>query len=225
MKNFFSFIVGAIIVVVACGYLFNHLPGIKPAQAEQPVEAGTEAVTGQPQESADAEKMVTVVGPLADYAKGEQASSDGSTRESNAKRNWKAAPSDIVGDSPTGTGGVVLHRTFSLETSARFGFVIPAHATNPQLHGNYHSFVREEGADATDENANVEFLLMNQQQYAAFAHGQQADIIFFVQSSHSQQVNFTLSPTYDKTAQYYLVFRNRSGAAKKVVQAEFSVDY
>jgi hypothetical protein len=51
-------------------------------------------------------------------------------------------------------------------------------------------------------------------------------VLYFVQSSHSEQVNVGLSPTYDRPAQYYLVFRNRSGdAAKKIVQSEFSVDF
>jgi hypothetical protein len=111
-------------------------------------------------------------------------------------------------------------------STAKFLFQIPAHATNPQLSGSYRSFLKAAGDAPAEGDANIEFLLMNPQQYADFARGQQADVLYFVQSSHSQLVNIGLSPTYDKPAQYYLVFRNRSSdGGKKIVQADFSVDF
>ena len=67
---------------------------------------------------------------------------------------------------------------------------------------------------------------MNQQQCTDFLRGRRADVVYFVESSHSQQVDIELAPTYDKAAPYCLVFRNRTtGTPKKVVQADFSVDY
>jgi hypothetical protein len=50
--------------------------------------------------------------------------------------------------------------------------------------------------------------------------------VYSVDSSHDQDVSFGLPATLDRPVQYYLVFRNSSSsAAKKVVQADFQVDF
>lgn len=215
MKKAFSWLVFALVAVYGSAYLFHHFPLTTHAQSQEP----SQPATLQP---ADGSKVVTYAGPLADYVQ----------NENSAKTNPPASglgkpdPSDLIVDSPAGTGGVVLHKTFSVATTARFLFEIPAHATNPQLRGTYKSFLSQGGDASADSDANVEFLLMNQQQCTDFLRGRRADVVYFVESSHSQQVDIELAPTYDKAAPYCLVFRNRTqGTPKKVVQADFSVDY
>jgi hypothetical protein len=217
VKKLFVWIIFAVSVIYGASYLLHHLPSTTQAQ---PVEEA-QSQTPLPPEMADANKAVTYVGPLADYSHDENQS----TADSRPKGPWTPHESDHIHDSPVGTGGVILHKTFALATTAKFPFEVPAHATSPELRGTYRSFLRPNDDSAADGDPNVEFLLMNQQQYADFAQGRQADVLYFVQSSHSQQVNFELAPTYDKPAQYCLVFRNRSGGAKKAVQADFSVDF
>lgn len=212
MKKLFSWLIFAVSVTYGASYLLHRFPLTTQPQPQIPL----------PAEATDANKAVTFVGPLANYTQGEnQAEAD-----SRPAVPWTPHASDHVGDSPVGTGGVILHKTFAVATTVKFPFEVPAHATSPQLHGSYRSFLRPSGDASADDDPNIEFLLMNQQQYEDFARGRQADVLYFVESSHSQQVNFELAPTYDKPAQYCLVFRNRTGGtAKKVVQADFSVDF
>lgn len=218
MKKAFSWLVFGVAVLYGGAFLFHHFPLSTPAQPTQQAQPAEP----QPPEAAEASKVVSLTGPLADYMQG----SKPSDAKAGSAEPWTPHASDLVRDSPTGTGGVILHKTFAVTATAKFLFEIPAHATNPQLRGTYQSYLKQTGDAAADGDANVEFLLMNQQQYADFARGRQADVLYFVESSHSQQVDFGLAPTYDKPAQYCLVFRNRSsGAAKKIVQADFSVDY
>ena len=77
---------------------------------------------------------------------------------------------DRVAATPSGSQ-TILHKTFSLTTSASFPFEIPAHAVTPHLHGNYKSFVKQISADASDDSANVDFLILKEDQYADFVHG------------------------------------------------------
>jgi hypothetical protein len=218
VKKTFSWLIFALVAVYGSAYLFHHFP--LTTQAQSPEQS--QAAAPQPPEAAEANKVVTFAGPLADYAQNE------STAKSNPPATGLGKPdaSDLIVDSPAGTGGVVLHKTFSVATTARFLFEIPAHATNPQLRGTYKSFLSQGGDASADNDANVEFLLMNRQQCTDFLKGRRADVVYFVESSHSQQVDIELAPTYDKAAPYCLVFRNRTaGTPKKVVQADFSVDY
>ena len=79
-------------------------------------------------------------------------------------------PMDRVTTSPSGSK-TILHKTFSVTTSASFPFEIPAHAATPHLHGNYKSFVKQISADAGDDAANVDFLILKEDQYIDFARG------------------------------------------------------
>jgi hypothetical protein len=227
VKKLFSWLIFVVLVVYGSTYLLHHFPLTTEAQpSDQFQSSQSQAATPQPSEAAQANKAVTFVGPLADYVQGDKTSNDNPPPAGLAKPN----ASDLVVDSPAGTGGVILHKTFTVAATVKFIFEIPAHATNPELHGTYRSSLAQVGSphagDGSSEgDSNVEFLLMNAQQYADFLRGRRADVLYFVESSHSQQVSFDLAPTYDKPAQYCLVFRNRSGPAKKVVQANFSVDF
>ena len=86
--------------------------------------------------------------------------------------------------------------------------------------------MRQAGIQTSDESADVDLLLMSGEQYADFLRGRPADTVYSVDASHDQDVSFGLPATMDRPAQYYLVFRNSaSSAAKKIVQADFQVDF
>ncbi|MGB6024113.1 MAG: hypothetical protein WBG40_02805, partial [Candidatus Sulfotelmatobacter sp.] len=146
--------------------------------------------------------------------------------EQEPARPWKPHPNDHVGPSPVGTSTAIVHKTFAVTSTAKFVFEVPPHAASPQLHGTYHSFAKNSGAQSGDENGDVDLLLINEQQYADFLNGNPADVVYSVDSSHDQDVSLGLPATLDHPVRYYLVFRNSSSrAGQKVVQADFRVDF
>lgn len=136
-----------------------------------------------------------------------------------------ALPMDRVAVSPSGSQ-TILHKTFSVTATASFPFEIPAHAAMPHLHGLYKSFVKQVSADASDDGANVDFLILKEDQYSDFVHGHAGEALFSADASHDQEVNFSLPASQDQPQKYYLVFRNSpGGSTKKIVQADFTVDF
>jgi hypothetical protein len=134
-------------------------------------------------------------------------------------------PMDRVAASPSGSQ-TILHKTFSITATASFPFEIPAHAAMPHLHGNYKSFVKQISADASDDSADVEFLILKEDQYVDFVRGHAGEALFSADASHDQDVDFSLPASQDQPQKYYLVFRNSpGGSTKKIVQAEFTVDF
>jgi hypothetical protein len=129
-----------------------------------------------------------------------------------------------VAVSPVGTDQNVLQKTFTVKTSMVFPFEIPAHATRPHLHGLYTSFAGNTHGDSGGA-ANIDFLVLNDDQYGDFQHGRPSEALFSVEASHNQAVNFDLPASMDQTVKYYLVFRSSSGEGKKTVEANFKVDF
>ncbi|MGB0011511.1 MAG: hypothetical protein WBQ03_07885 [Candidatus Sulfotelmatobacter sp.] len=136
-----------------------------------------------------------------------------------------ALPMDRVAATPSGSQ-TILHKTFSITATASFPFEIPAHAAMPHLHGNYKYFVKQISADANDDSANVDFLILKEDQYADFMHGHTGEALFSADASHDQDVDFSLPASQDQPQKYYLIFRNSPGGpARKIVQADFTVDF
>jgi hypothetical protein len=135
------------------------------------------------------------------------------------------APSDRVAPSPVGTAQNVLQKTFNLKGAAVFPFEVPAHAMQPHLHGVFASFVGQ-AHGASDDTANISFLILNEEQNAQFASNRESESMFSVEASHNQAVNFDLPPSMNQPVKYYLVFRSPEGSkGTKVVQASFRVDF
>jgi hypothetical protein len=135
-------------------------------------------------------------------------------------------PMDRVTASPASSSQSVLHKSFPVTSSAVFPFEIPAHIVMPHLHGNYKSFVKQLAVQADDDSANVDFLILSEAQYADFIHGHAGEALFSADASHDQEVNFSLPASQDQPQKYYLVFRNSpGGSTKKIVQADFTVDF
>jgi hypothetical protein len=172
-------------------------------------------------EAQDPDKKVSVIGPLAQWMQNQK--QDQAPEE---RRVGKPHPSDHIADSPVGTSTAIVNKTFAVSAPAKFSFEVPPHAASPQLHGTFRSFVRQAGVQSSDESADVDLLLMNGEQYSDYLRGHPADTVYSVDSSHDQDVSFGLPATLDHSVQYYLVFRNSSSSApKKVVQADFQVDF
>lgn len=213
MKKLLEWLVVGCVVCGAYAFIRPYFPTANPAIIEplQPAERKPEQ--GEP--------LIALRGPLADYMQQHPASEV----PVQPAAPHGPFPGDRIVDSPAGTSLDFLRKTFALKSTAKFAFEIPAHASNPQLRGSYQSFVKQEGSESSDESPDVEFLLIREPEYAALLSGRPVNVLFFVESSHSQQVQVDLAATFDRPARYCLVFRNHSGGeAKKIVHAEFRVD-
>jgi hypothetical protein len=106
-----------------------------------------------------------------------------------------------------------------------FPFEIPAHAAQPHLHGIFESFLGKMHG-ASDDSADIDFLLLNDEQYKDFSSDRPSESILTVEASHNQAVNFDLPASMNQPVKYYLVFRNPEGKKEsKVVEANFRVDF
>jgi hypothetical protein len=149
------------------------------------------------------------------------------TKDEPAEPVSTIEPSERVVPSPVGTSQTVLEKTFALKDTATFPFEIPAHAAMPHLHGIFESFAGQ-AHGASDDTANIDFLIMNQSQQDDFANNRPSEALFTVEASHNQSVNFDLPASLDRPAKYYLVFRNTEGGKRskvRVVEANFHVDF
>ncbi len=134
-------------------------------------------------------------------------------------------PMDRVAPSPVGTNQTILHKTFSVKSSASFPFEIPPHSVRPHLHGIFESFVSKVHGPSDDE-ANVDFLIVNADQYSDLVSNRPSEALFSVEAAHNQSVNVDLPASLDQPVKYYLVFRSAAGKGPaKVVEADFQVDF
>jgi hypothetical protein len=145
------------------------------------------------------------------------------TKEQPAPRTIN--PMDRVAPSPVGTTQNVLAKTFNLKTTATFPFEVPAHAAQPHLHGLFQSFAGQ-AHGASDETADIDFLILNEEQHTEMAGNHPSEALMSVENSHSQAINFDFPPSMNAPVKYYLVFRNAEGSkSTKVVEANFRLDF
>jgi hypothetical protein len=135
-----------------------------------------------------------------------------------------AEPRHRVAPTPVGTTQSVLQKTFNLKDSATFPFEIPADAVTPHLHGIFESFAGH-AHEASDDSANIDFLVLNEEQRTAAENNRASEAMFSVEASHNQAVNLDLPPSMNHAVKYYLVFRNPDDKNSKVVEANFRVDF
>jgi hypothetical protein len=189
--------------------LLKRMPQADPARPEgaQPAPAASESGPNG-----------TVVAPWVALMRGGEQSDP-------ERAAVKPHPLDHIAASPVGGSNSILHKTFSVGTLTKFPFEIPSHAATPHLHGTFRSFLQQ-AAQSTDDSGNVDFLVLNQQQYGDLASGRQSEALFSAQATHDQEVNLGLPVSQDQPQRYYLVFRNTSREdGRKLVEANFTVDF
>jgi hypothetical protein len=120
-----------------------------------------------------------------------------------------------------------LRKTFPVKDYAKFEFVIPPHSIQPRLHGSFRSFVaRSNGATISDDTANVNLLVLNEDEFGAFVQGSLGTSTYSIDRSHEQKVDYVLPPTADQPRKFYLVFSNSArGLRNKFVDADFTVSF
>jgi hypothetical protein len=191
-------------------------------------------------EAREAQHVVEVSGPLADYVR-QKAAKGGTTQQDETQAiptsTKSTAPTSTApaiapvslrdtasgpdAESPVGTSNAILHQTFRVAGVVNRPFEVPARAANPQLKGSYRS-----SAALGSGDADVEFMVLNERQYGDFLEGHGGEAVFSADDAQAQEVNLSLPPTYDRPAKYYLVFRDNSKTpGKKVVKADFRIDF
>jgi hypothetical protein len=244
MKRFLGWLLASFILVLASSYawtLRRHVVEVVAARGDSAAPVQVQTLPNYA-EVRQAQEMVTVTGPMADYMLRQKSShvetlppvSHRATTSNPVSRSpvgtsslqpisGRATPSDHVGESPVGASSAVLHKTFAVTDIVSLPIEVPAHASNPRLRGTYRAFLKRHGTLSTD-TADVEFFLLNEKQYADFLSGHSGEAMFSADAA--QEVAAGLPPTLGEPAKYHLVFRNNSGdAGKKIVQADFQIDF
>lgn len=230
MKRLLGWLVASFVLVLLGSYMWTqrqHVVTAVALPAAPPVTQGT-PVERNYDEVRDAQQAVTFTGPLANYMSRQKPSDIETLQPIQPAQPVlnKASASDHVGGSVVGTSQDLLHQTFGVVKAVRLAFQVPAHASTPQLRGTYQSFVKHAGTLSSGTESDVEFLVLNEQQYQDFLSGRTGEATFSADDAHQQEVNTSLPPTLDQPVQYYLIFRNNSHAAgKKLVQADFHIDF
>jgi hypothetical protein len=121
----------------------------------------------------------------------------------------------------------VVQKAFSVQKYESFELTIPAHCLHPRLHGNFKSFhYGEQGNRASDEAANVDVLLLDEQQFKDFANGPLDQTTRSAQNTHEQQIDWALPSSFDTEHKFYLVFNNATGKPKtKIVDADLTLSF
>jgi hypothetical protein len=233
MKTMFGALVMSCVLVLGGSYAWVHRNHVAEAVAAPVVAPAPSTIPTDYEEAKAARQAAPIAGPLADYMSHEKTSSVGaiepippvpSTQSAQSAQHAVRASDHVVGNSPVGTSSDILHQTFGVAKAVSLAFEVPAHASNPQLRGTYRSFVQQAGGASVD--ADIEFLVLNEQQYGDFAVGHGGEAVFSADDAHFQEVNASLPPTINQPAKYYLIFRNNSRAAgKKLVQADFRLGF
>jgi len=138
-----------------------------------------------------------------------------------------AAPLDHVVQGPPKDPINFLRKTFPVKDYVKFEFVIPPHSAQPRLRGSFRSFVtRSSGATISDDSANVELLVLNEEEFGAFVQGSSGSATYSIDHIHKQTVDFAFASTMDQPQKFYLVFSNPPGGPRnKFVDADFTASF
>jgi len=163
---------------------------------------------------------MTMVGPLATYM-----SKQGPVSVEQVEAvEYKPTTSDLVGGSVVGTSLPILHSKFHVSIIADLPFQVPPHAATPHLRGSFRSFLPPSDKPTSDTDADVEFHLLNEQEYSSFLSAKPSEAVFSADATHDEEVNASLPPTLNQPVTYHIVFVNGS-RKRKVVQADFRLDF
>jgi hypothetical protein len=219
MKRWFApLLVG--LALIFYGFSVKEIPGTKPfhlhlPQPVQPAEPEIKAAT--PEEPGP---IATIVGPLAVW---EQVANP--TLAEPARRP-NPSPVDHLVYFEAGKPSHLLHHVFSINNCAQFVFSVPPHQGNGRLHGTFRSFTMRNDPDSSNHAADLDLILLNEQEFNEFLQGQPQSVTYELNSAHNQMVDWHVPATYKDPQTYHLVFSNSGRTTKTLfVQADFTVSF
>lgn len=219
MRAIFGLMTTSLVLLAIVGFAWMHLRHTADSVELQsgPILALAKQAGNRNAQAHDAESPVDSGGTLETYF-----SKKGPVRVEAVHGVYKLT--DHVGGSVAGTSLPILHDKFHVSVIVDLPFEVPAHAATPQLRGTFHSFLQAGGKPTSDTDADVEFRLLNDQEFSNFLEQKPSEAVFSADATHNAEVNASLPPTLDKAATYHMVFLNES-RHKKVVQADFRIDF
>lgn len=121
----------------------------------------------------------------------------------------------------------VTHGVAKMQTVLKFPFDVPAHVITPRLEGEFSSFMQGSGGERiADESADVELMVMTQEQYDAFEQKRSAESVYAIDPSHDHGVSISLPATQDTPVRYYAVFRRNNDGKKPIwVKADLKAEF
>lgn len=137
------------------------------------------------------------------------------------------SPLDRISQGPKLPPQKVTHGLARLDKVQKLPFDVPPHQLTPRLQGSFSSFVQGEGgARISDESADVELMVMTEDQYEAYIHKRSAESMYAIEPSHDHGVSIALPATQGDGAHYFAVFRRNNDAKTPVwVNADLSVAF
>src|SRR5262249_41570715 len=163
---------------------------------------------------------IKVVGPLALAMKAESEDPQGTA--------GPESPNDTSSTQPTAFDHVErsatpkprrFHASFLVKNYSFYRLLVPAHTSSPRLYGRFAAF--SPGPDK--KAASTEFLLLDEEQFKDFTHGNAGDSLFSSESSNGT-VDIDLSPSIFESKHYYLVFRSPDKRAR-IVKADLTASF
>jgi len=222
MRAIFGFLV-SILTLIGLGYFaWVHLPHSAGATEIHPALIFEQIKQAKNTDSdpVDTDQPVTMVGPLATYM-----TKQGPVTVEKVKAvEYKPTTSDHVGNSVVGSSIPILHDKFHISVIVDLPFQVPSHAATPKLRGSFRSFVPVSGKPTSETDADVEFQVLNEQEYSDFLRAKPNEALFTADATHDQVINASLPPTLSQPVKYHIVFVNES-RKKKVVEADFRLDF
>ncbi len=121
----------------------------------------------------------------------------------------------------------VVQKTFTVQKYESFEMTVPPHCLHPRLHGNFKSYhFGEQGNRLNDEAANIDVLLLDEQQFNDFSHAPLDEAARSAQNTHDQQIDWALPSSFDTPRKFFLVFNNATGKPKtKLVDADLTLSF
>jgi hypothetical protein len=222
-SRFGHLLIGLLLLATGGYFLKSAIQGWKPlwrqsTVAAHPAPAVTDALKSDlATEAAKLQAYGVLTNPALAQAEDAAPSAESNTAAAApvSARNRYIEP---VNRTPASGPNHFLHQRFSLRSYQGFAFEVPAHAIHPMLHGGFKS-------SAGGQNADIELLLLNQQEFDEFIHGRPGSATFTAEASDGGEVDWSLRSSVAEALKYYLVFRNPAARPRTtLVDANFTVN-
>jgi hypothetical protein len=198
----------------------NNIPHSKSSKVESPQQEPVEEPVIKAATPEDPGPIATVVAPLDVLKK------QGDVSDAKPAPTREAVAIDHLVSVEPGKPKRVLHNAFSVHRQTQFAFMIPAHQSNAKLHGVFRSFTKRDDPDSSDRTADVDLLLLNDEEFNQFQNGQPQSVTYELNSAHNQMIDWWIPATRAEAKTYHLVFINSANDVKlKFVQADFTLTF
>jgi len=222
MKRLFApLLVG--LFVIFCGRSIKEIPENKPLRIHLPHEAQPEEPELKAATPEDPGPIAILISPLAILT----GRANSSTTQTDRYIPLEPLPIDHHIDLPSEKPRKLLNKVFPINKYVQFAFVVPPHQSNTRLRGAFRSFTKRRDPDSTSgSTAGLDLMVLDDQQFQAFLHGQPQTAAYELDSVHEQEVDWRVPTTYADPQTYHLVFSNPGSATKiKFVEADFTVSF